>query len=75
MIINTDVDMEALVGEMHFSWCLGGDRLMSPEMCIPMNRMWSILGKHIPEMEEFFKTFDLEIDAKITIKHTIQEVT
>jgi hypothetical protein len=70
MIIATDVDMEALIEEMHFSWCLGGDNLMDPKMCIPLKRMWGILGKYIPEMEEFFKTFNLELDADIAIKHS-----
>ncbi len=67
MIIKTDVDIEGLIEELDFSYCLGGDRLMQPKKCIPLERMWHILGKYIPEFNEFFKEVN---DGKNTTDNT-----
>jgi hypothetical protein len=64
MIIETDVDIEAIIEEIDFSWCIGGDRLVQPEKCIPIGRVWSILSRHIPEIDNFFKTHTNDTNTK-----------
>jgi hypothetical protein len=66
MKIETDVDMQALLEDIFFSYCLGGDILMNPERCIPIRRMWRIMGTHIPEINEFFKNNTVDEYGEIT---------
>jgi hypothetical protein len=70
MKIDTDVDMEALVEDIYFSYCIGGDILMNPERCIPVRRMWAIMARHIPEIDNYFKTTTINEHGEVTTNNT-----
>ena len=50
--IDQEVDIEAMIDEIEFNWCLGGDILMNCEKCIPLKRLYKILGQYLPQIKQ-----------------------
>ena len=49
-----DKAVEEMLDEIDFGWCIGGDHLMNPQKCIPIERVLSIIIKHIPQVNNYF---------------------
>jgi len=55
-----DKAVEEMLEELDFSWCLGGDRLMQPQKCIPIDRAIRIMSKYIPQIDNYFNKYKEE---------------
>ena len=50
-----DKAIEDMLDEIQFGWCIGGDSLMNPKRCIPIERVLTIMARHIPQIDNYFK--------------------
>lgn len=54
---NPDKAVEEMLDELDFSWCIGGDILMQPERCIPLDRAIRIISNYIPQVHNYFNKY------------------
>ena len=54
---NPDKAVEEMLDELDFSWCIGGDHLMNPQKCIPIDRAINIMSRYIPQINNYFNKY------------------